>query len=114
MVFFIRKITMRLLALSVVLATSVMAGCSFVSLTEKGEKVILLSQEQAHHCERIGATVVSVKDSVIGVDRSIEKMDAELALLARNSAPDIGGDAVLREERLADGKQRFGVYRCRR
>jgi hypothetical protein len=106
-------ITMRRFVLPMVLATSLLAGCSFVNLTEKGEKVVVLNPSEVSGCERIGSTIVSVKDSVAGVDRSIEKMDAELAVLARNSAPDIGGDVVVREERLNDGKQRFGVYRCR-
>jgi hypothetical protein len=114
MVFFIRGIDMRSLALSVVLATSLIAGCSFVNVSEKGEKVVLLKQSEVSGCERLGSTIVAVKDTVAGIDRSIEKMDAELAILARNSAPDIGGDAVVREERLADGKQRFGIYNCRR
>lgn len=99
--------------LTSVLAGAVLAGCSFVNVTEKGERVVVLSKAEVSGCERIGATVVAVKDSVVGIDRSIEKMDAELAVLARNSAPDIGGDAVVREERMGDGKQKFGVYRCR-
>lgn len=104
---------MRVL-LPMLVSVSLLAGCSFVNLTEKGERVIVANQYELGGCERIGSTVVSVKDSVAGVDRSVEKMDAELAVLARNSAPDIGGDTVVREERLADGKQRFGVYKCRR
>jgi hypothetical protein len=105
--------TMRSFVLSVVLTSSLLAGCSFVSLTDQGEKVIVLLRSEAVNCERLGSTVVLVKDSVVGIDRSIDKIDAELAILARNSAPDIGGDVVVREERMADGKQRFGVYRCR-
>lgn len=104
---------MRLFVLSAVFITALVSGCSFVNVSEKGEKVVVLKSSEVSECERLGSTVVSVKDSVAGVDRSIEKMDAELAILARNSAPDIGGDVVVREERLSDGKQRFGVYRCR-
>jgi hypothetical protein len=100
--------------LSAVICAVLLSGCSFVTLSEKGEKVIVANQYELGGCERIGSTIVSVKDSVAGIDRSIEKMDAELAILARNSASDIGGDTVVREERLADGKQRFGVYKCRR
>ena len=97
---------MKKLAVSMIVAASLLSGCSFVNLTEKGEQIVLLKPAQVTACERIGSTIVAVKDTVAGVDRSVEKMDAELAILARNSAPDIGGDTVVREERLADGKQR--------
>lgn len=104
---------MKNLLLSVVLV-GLVSGCSFVNITEKGEGVRVATLYDIAGCERKGATVVSVKDSVVGIDRSQEKIDAELIILARNSAPDVGGDTVVREERLSDGKQRFGVYKCRR
>ena len=103
--------------LGAVLGASVLlSGCSFVSLSEKGERVMVLKPADVVNCRRLGSTVVAVKDSIAGVDRSHEKMDLELEVLARNSAQDVGGgqgDTVVREERLDDGKQRFGVYRCR-
>lgn len=105
---------MKKLLLSVALV-GLVSGCSFVNITEKGENVRLVTiYDITGNCERKGATVVSVKDSVVGIDRSQEKIDAELVILARNSAPDVGGDTIVREERLSDGKQRFGVYKCRR
>ena len=107
---------MRLIFALVVASSVMLSGCSFVSLSEKGERVIVLNSTDIVHCKRLGSTIVSVKDSVAGVDRSIEKMDKELEILARNSATDVGGglgDSIVREERLGDGKQRFGVYRCR-
>lgn len=91
-----------------------LSGCSFVNLTSQGEQVRVVTLYDVAGCERIGSTVVSVKDSVAGIDRSQAKIDAELAILARNSAPDIGGDTVVREARLTDGKQRFGIYKCHR
>jgi hypothetical protein len=97
-------------------ASLLLSGCSFVNISEKGERVMVLKPTDVAHCRRLGSTVVSVKDSIAGVDRSHEKMDIELEVLARNSAQDVGGgqgDTVVREERLGDGKQRFGVYRCR-
>lgn len=105
---------MKTLLLPVALMTALVSGCSFVNVTEKGESVRVATLYDIAGCERIGSTVVSVKDSVVGIDRSLEKIDAELIILARNSAPDIGGNTVVREERLNDGKQRFGVYKCRR
>lgn len=101
--------------LLVMLLAGLVSGCSFVNVSEKGESVRLVTiYDITGNCERKGSTVVSVKDSVVGIDRSQEKIDAELIILARNSAPDVGGDTIVREERLSDGKQRFGVYKCRR
>jgi hypothetical protein len=107
---------MRILLGAVIGASLLLSGCSFVNLSEKGERVMVLNPADVVNCRRLGSTIVSVKDSIVGVDRSHEKMDIELEMLARNSAQDVGGgqgDTVVREERLADGKQRFGVYRCR-
>lgn len=107
---------MRQLMLSVAAVSVLLSGCSYVNLSEKGEKIVVLKPEEVRSCTRLGSTVVAVKDSVAGIDRDQAKMDEELKILARNSAPDVAegqADVVVREERLRDGKQRFGVYRCR-
>lgn len=101
---------------NVLFASALLVGlsaCSFVKVNSSGEQVRLATAYDLAGCQRLGSTVVSVKDSVLGIDRSAAKIDAELIALARNSAVDIGGDTVVKEENMSGGKQRFGVYKCR-
>lgn len=97
-----------------VLAVVTLSACSWVELTEKGENVRVMSAEQVGNCERLGKTTVRTKGSAIGLERHEEKVQAELDTLARNSAPDIGGDTVVRMGSPEDGVQVYDVYRCLR
>lgn len=98
-----------------VLAAGVLvAGCSFVKLTPQAEKVVVLSEQEVLRCEHIGQTTVSLMDKLAGVERDRAKVQNELNTLARNSAAEVNGDAVVAEGAIEDGKQRFGIYRCRR
>lgn len=93
------------------LAVSI-SGCSWVKLTAEGEKVRVLSADEVATCTKKGETTVSLRDKVAGVKRGAEKVKTELEALARNSAPDLGGDTVVATSEIADGKQTFTVYRC--
>jgi hypothetical protein len=88
------------------------AGCTWVDTTPQGEKVRVLAADEVTRCERVGHTNVSVKASVAGVNRSREKVQGELDTLARNSAPDLGGDTVVRASPVEAGRQTYDVYRC--
>jgi len=88
------------------------AGCSHVQLESAGEPVRRLGAQEAPSCERIGTTRAQVLSKILFFDRSETKMAEELTLLARNSAGDMGGNAVIAEGDIRDGKQTFGVYRC--
>jgi hypothetical protein len=88
------------------------AGCTWVDTTPQGEKVRVLAADEVTRCERVGHTNVSVKASVAGVNRGKEKVQGELDTLARNSAPDLGGDTVVRASPLEGGRQTYDVYRC--
>jgi hypothetical protein len=96
-----------------ILMSALLAGCTWVKPTPEGEKVVVLSAAEVQKCKRLGHTTVSVLSKVAGVERHKEKVEAELKTLARNTAAEIGGDAVVPESEIKDGQQRFGVYRCR-
>jgi len=94
-------------------AALLLSACTWVELSPKGEKVVVLTEDEVTQCEKVGQTVVMLRDSVAGFKRSPEKVQHELNTLARNSAHEIGGDAVVPVGEPKDGKQTFAVYDCR-
>jgi len=94
------------------LAAAWLAGCSFVKLSEGGSGVRVVPLAEAAHCQQVGHTTVSLLAKVGPFDRSPKRVQAELDILARNSAVDLGGDAVARLAPPVEGKQRYTVYVC--
>ena len=103
---------MRIKSLLLVAAVLGLMACSWVKLTPEGEKVRVLSQTEVSSCKKIGKTTVSVADTVVGLERKEHVVKENLEMLARNSAPEMGGDTVVPVSPITDGKQTFDVYRC--
>ena len=98
---------------STVLAIAVLAGgCTFVPLEPAAEGVRVIGESEAAACQRLGTTHVSVLDRVGIIDRSADKVAAELDVLARNSAAGRGGDAVLRDGAVEEGRRSYVIYQC--
>ena len=90
----------------------VLAGCTWVELTEEGEAVTLVSSV-ANTCKRLGSTTSTTKADIASIDRSDKKVTAELVTLARNSAARMGGDTITAESEISEsGEQTFGIFRC--
>jgi len=89
-----------------------MSACSWVSLTPDGEKVRVLAAGDVADCQELGRTMVSLKAKIAGINRSEAKVEKELAMLARNSAADMGGDTVVPDTAVKDGKRTYKVYKC--
>lgn len=102
----------RLLMTGLVVGT-LTAGCSWVQLERGAEGVRLVQPSHALNCERLGTTTTSVRSRVAGVERDPDKVAAELADLARNSAWELNGDTIVADGPPRDGEQRFIIYRCR-
>lgn len=95
-------------------AVAIINGCaSWVELEPGAEHVELATADEVADCERVGRATVSVAERVGSFQRSPGKVDEELAVLARNSAPHLGGDTVVADGSVEDGRQHFIVYRCR-
>ncbi|MCW8195431.1 DUF4156 domain-containing protein [Proteobacteria bacterium 005FR1] len=94
------------------LAFAGLAACTWVDLTPQGERVDLMTQEQAANCERVGQTTSQILDKIAFMDRSEEKKQEELRRLARNEAASMGGNAIVPATEITEGRQRFVVYRC--
>ena len=99
------RVAMLLVAVS-------LSACSWVELTTQGEKVRVLTMEEASRCTRIGRIQVTGVGKVAGLNRHPEQVQDELNRLARNSAVELKGDTVAPITPVVDGKQTFAVYRC--
>ena len=98
------------MTLAVVVA--LLAGCTWVDLSQQGEKVRVLSAAEVTKCEKRGQTTVSLLAKLAGIERDADKVQQELNTLARNSAVTLEGDTVVPITPVENGQQTFGVYRC--
>ena len=94
------------------LAMLTLPACTWVTLSDDGKSVRLLTENEAADCKKIGTAQSQVKSVVAGVERSQDKMREELAALARNAAADIGGNAIAASSAIEAGIQHFFVYKC--
>ena len=85
---------------------------NWVQVTSSGSSVRLLTIQEAEDCDRIGSTRAQTLGSVVGLERGAERLQDELSRIARNEAGDMGGNAVVPESLISDGRQSFGVYFC--
>ena len=91
------------------------AGCAnWVKLDEGAENIRLVGSGEVANCEHVGRTNASVRERVGVYQRKPGRVEEELANLARNSALEIGGDTIVADGPVDDGRQRFRIYRCLR
>jgi hypothetical protein len=88
------------------------AGCAWVKPTPEGEFVRVMTADAVVDCERKGKVTVSLRDRVAGFDRKASKVAKELTTLARNEGALLGGDTVVAETSVTEGRQVFGVFKC--
>jgi hypothetical protein len=89
-------------------------GCSFVDLTREGEGVRVAKAEEVTACTGLGRTTASVVHEVAAIPRHPDAVKENIEVTARNSAASMGGDTIVPASGIAEGKQSFEVYRCRR
>ena len=88
-------------------------SCSnWVQVTSSGTAVRLLTIQEVEDCDRIGSAGAQTLGSVVGLERGAERLQDELSRIARNEAGDMGGNAIVPESVISDGRQAFGVYLC--
>ena len=89
-----------------------LGACTWVDVDESAQDVLLLKPYQAKQCEQVRRTTSQVLDKILFVGRSEEKMAEELATLARNTAAELGANAVVPDSEIVDGKQTFIILNC--
>lgn len=94
------------------LGAALSVGCAWVKSSAKSHEVMLLTQDQVVNCVKKGVTTSQTLSKITFVPRSNDKVFGELVMLAKNEAVILGGDAVVAEGHMKEGRQVFGVYRC--
>lgn len=90
-----------------------LGACAWVKPGTQAEQVKVVSLEVVKDCAEAGTTHVSVLDRLGMLRRSEGKVATELVTLARNSAVQLGGNAVVPVTDIVDGAQTFAVYKCK-
>lgn len=92
----------------------ILAACSssWVQLTPEGQRVSLATAAQISNCRRVGVANVNAIDSIAFVNRGANRLQEELVSLARNEAGEAGGNRVVPESTINEGRQTFGIYQC--
>lgn len=104
-----RKGILGFISISLVLS---MSACTWVKLSTEGYDVRVATEEEVTKCKLKGQTTVTLKSTIVGIDRSRKKVRMELRTLGRNSAVNIGGDTIVPASEIENGKQTFNVYVC--
>lgn len=88
-------------------------GCTWVELTPAAESTHLGAVDELEGCKKVGSTKTRTRTHIGFIKRSEAKVNEELRTLARNDAPELGGNTVVPEAPVdEDGMQRFAVYDC--
>ena len=98
--------------LIIICGSLILSSCAWVKVTAKGESVRLVqSAKTVESCKKLGTVNTKVVSQVI-FHRDADKVAAELADLARNEAGLMGGDTIVPDSEIVDGRRSFGVYQC--
>lgn len=103
---------MRKIILAVGLGTVLSACGTWVNLTAAGRLVTVATPTEVASCRRIGTSTSNAMSEIVFVERGSAKLQSELIDLARNEAADMGGNRIVVESPITDGRQTFGVYSC--
>jgi hypothetical protein len=103
---------MRKIILAVGLGTLLSACGTWVNLTAAGRLVTVATPTEVASCRRIGTSTSNAMSEIVFVERGSAKLQSELIDLARNEAADMGGNRIVVESPITDGRQTFGVYSC--
>jgi len=100
----------KIIAVSVVLTA--LHACTWVKPTPEGAEVVVSDSTGVNNCVSKGKVNASLKSRVGAFERKPGKVAGELETLARNEAASMGGDTIVAESEIDEGRQTFGVYKC--
>lgn len=91
-----------------------LAACTWVKISPEMSKVRVFTADEvaAAGCERLGVTSVATIATYGMFDRYSKSVDEELSALARGSAVDMDGNAIVPQSEVVDGRRTYVIYRC--
>ncbi len=87
-------------------------ACTWVKLSPLGESVVLADIEPVNVCEKLGTTSSYSKHTIGPIERNEKTVRDELITLARNRAAEMGGNTIVSDGPVQEGRARFRVYWC--
>ncbi|MCR9259234.1 MAG: DUF4156 domain-containing protein [Pseudomonadaceae bacterium] len=97
---------------SFLISILLLAGCTFVQLSDAGAGVAQLGSGDVANCESKGVVSTQTRAKVV-VSRSEEAVREELTVMARNEAAKLGANAIVPIARPEDGAQSFRAFLCK-
>jgi uncharacterized protein DUF4156 len=97
--------------ISFLMSILLLAGCTFVQLSDAGAGVAQLGSGDVANCESKGVVSTQTRAKVV-VSRSEEAVREELTVMARNEAAKLGANAIVPIARPEDGAQSFRAFLC--
>jgi hypothetical protein len=97
--------------ISLLIGTLLLAGCTFVQLSDAGAGVAQLGSGDVANCESKGVVSTQTRAKVV-ISRSEEAVREELTVMARNEAAKLGANAIVPIAQPEDGAQSFRAFLC--
>jgi len=109
----VRKLSDKGLRFTGLLACIVALGaCAGAGDRPAADTVRVLVADQLANCRHAGSVHVSVVDRLVQLQQVDGGVQRELEALARSSALQLGGNAIVPVTGIDNGSQSFAVYRC--
>ena len=102
----------ELLYVAGIVSCTVLGACSWNRSADMESRVRFVTDKEIDGCRKVGVTHVSVVDRLETLDQVEGGVAAELKALARNSAVQLGGNAVVQMSEINQGSQTFAVFSC--
>ena len=98
--------------LALALLPLLLAGCTWVSVTDAGGAVTVADTVPDAACRRMGGVTASTRATLGGSARDEEKITEELHALARNEAANLGANVVVPASEIVSGRREYEAWLC--
>lgn len=99
--------------LMIVAVTLSASACTWVTLSEAGKNVRIVTADQVSQCQKVGNVSAKTRYHLVGdTERDRKKVQTELDTLARNEASKLQANALVAEGPAVEGQQNFSAYAC--